>query len=112
MWSWWIVRSRWTGAPSWWHLPQVKGTLSGETGELGSFADLMSWTPWHDAQQGASGSPRFRALPWSDAACCFASLSWQVPQSTFAGVASCGSSLPARSAWQSTHCTPPWTDAP
>ncbi len=71
----------------------------------------MSWTPWHEVQPGASGSPRFRALPCSEAACCFASLSWQVPHSTFAGVASCGSSLPARSAWQSTHCTLPWTDA-
>ena len=111
MWSWWMSRSRWTTAPSWWHLPQVNGTLSGETGEAGSFTALMSCTPWHDAQVGASGSPRLRALPCSEAACCFASASWQSPQFTFLSGASCGSSLPWRSAWQFTHCRLPWIDA-
>ena len=83
MWSWWMLRCRITTVPSWWHLPQVKGTLSGDTGERGSFAARMSCIPWQDAQVGASASPRFMALPWSEAACCFVSASWQAPQSTF-----------------------------
>ena len=112
MWSWWIWRCRITTVPSWWHLPQVNGTLSGETGERGSFAARMSWTPWHAVQPGASGSPRFIARPWSEAACCFASDSWQAPQSTLSSGASCGSSLPWRSAWQFTHSRPPCIDAP
>ena len=57
MWSWWMSRCRITVVPSWWHLPQVKGTLSGETGEAGSFTARMSCMPWQDAQVGASGSP-------------------------------------------------------
>ena len=51
-WSWWIVRSRWTGVPSRWHLPQVNGTCSGATGERGSSAGRMSWVPWQAVQRG------------------------------------------------------------
>ena len=36
--------------------------------------------------------------------------SWQAPQSTFWRGASWGSSLPARSAWQLTHSSPPWIE--
>ena len=111
MWSWWIARSRWTTAPSWWHLPQVNGIFSGETGEAASFTALMSCMPWQEEQVGASTSPRLSALPWSEAACCFASASWQSPQFTFRVSASWGSSLPESSAWQLTHCRLPWIDA-
>ena len=110
MWSWWMLRCRITAVPSWWHLPQVNGTLSGDTGESGSFAARMSCIPWQDEQVGASASPRLIALPWSEAACCFASVSWQAPQSTFLSGVSCGSSLPSRSAWQFTHCRLPWIE--
>ena len=110
MWSWWIWRCRITTVPSWWHLPQVNGTFSGETGERGSVAARMSWTPWHATHPGASASPRFIARPWSEAACCFASDSWHGAQSTFCRGASCGSSLPWRSAWQFTHSRPPWIE--
>ena len=110
MWSWWMLRCRITTVPSWWHWPQVKGTLSGETGEAGSLTARMSCFPWQEAQLGASESPRFMALPCSDAACCFVSASWHAAQSTFWGGVSCGSSLPSRSVWQLTHWRLPWIE--
>jgi len=111
MWSWWMFRCRMTTVPSWWHLPQVKGTLSGETGEAGSFAARMSWIPWQAAQVGASESPRFMALPCREAACCFVSASWQAAQSTFWSGASCAPSMPSTSVWHEMQARLPWTDA-
>ncbi len=111
MWSWWMLRCRITAVPSWWHLPQVNGTCSGETGEAGSFTAWMSCFPWQDEQVGASASPRFMARPWSEAACCFTSASWQPAQSTFLSGVSWAPSMPATSAWQEMQARPPWIDA-
>ncbi len=61
MWSWWMLRCRITGVPSWWHLPQVKGTCSGATAERESATGRMSWLPWQSLQRGASGSLRAMA---------------------------------------------------
>ena len=77
--------ARWTGVPSWWHLPQVNGHLAAaRPASAGPSTGRMSCVPWQSRQRGASASPRVMALPWSDFACCFASASWQVPQSTCA----------------------------
>ena len=85
---------------------------SGATGESWSATGLMSWRPWQLVHVGARRSPRSRARPWRENACCSWISSWQVPQSTFSRGVSWKPSIPAVSMWQPAHVRGSWTDSP
>src|ERR1035437_9824870 len=79
------------------------------TGDFMLDGGRMSCVPWHSLQLGASGSFCAAFLPWTLAAYWLCCSPWHNPQSTWANLSACGTSL--MSLWQAVHSRAAWGDA-